>query len=250
MKKLIRIGALLLMVSLVITGCSAPEPAEVEPDPTEVVTASPTFFIPTPEPTFTPRPMDGVVEEPEPDATLIMIEPIDKPTRPPIVFEYEEYVSNKLGVKFSAPTYWQWPQEDDSTISLTFQEPATDIRSGEAIPANVFITVSTLPTTQTTKDSSDALDQWIADMRAEHPSLETSSKAENSMMSEKGTYVTYWIRVQKPNAEEGDTLKMRGRCLIVPKDKRLYMISYLCPADFNTEYEKVFKKIRDTIVEL
>ena len=147
-------------------------------------------------------------------------------------------------------TGWQWPQEDAGTTSLTFQEPMTDIRSGEAIPANVVITVSTLPTTQTTQDASSALDQWITDQRAEYPSLETSSKAENSMMGEKGSYVTYWIQMQKPNAEEGDTLRMRGRCLIVPRDKRLYMISYLCPAEFNTEYEKVFKKIRDTIEEL
>ena len=42
----------------------------------------------------------------------------------------------------------------------------------------------------------------------------------------------------------------RGRILIVPVNKKLYQVRYICPAEYNSDYEKVFKEIRSTIEEL
>ena len=45
-------------------------------------------------------------------------------------------------------------------------------------------------------------------------------------------------------------LMTRGRILIVPVNKKLYQVRYICPAEYNSDYEKVFKEIRSTIEEL
>lgn len=249
MKKILLLGTMLLLAALVLSGCKAPEPVtEEQPTATPVVTEAPTPNIPTVEPTITPRPMEGEVERPPADATPILIDPIDKPTRPPVVLgNYRLYESPGLNISFEVPEYWAGP-EGEGTNTLTFSEPLNDIRSGRPVPSSVVISVSSLANVQTENDAKAALDAWLTDYRAEFQSLDTSSKAPNNMMGETGSYVTYWVDMPVEGSDQPE--KMRGRCLIVPKDKRLYMVRYLCPVDYNSDYEAVFKKIRSTIKEL
>lgn len=250
MKKVWLLSAMLLLIVLVVSGCKAPEPIEEEPQPTEMVTNSPppepTW---TPEPTITPRPLLGEVERADASATPILIDPIDKPTRPPVIFDpYVEYISNNLNIKFEVPQYWQVTGDEPGSGTLVFSEPAHDIRSGQGAAASVVVAVSNLSAAQTENDASAAIDQIMNELRNEYETLETSSKADNSMLGQKGKYVTYWI--DQPIEGQEKPLRMRGRCLVVPVNNKLYMLRYLCPAEYNSDYIEVFYKIRSTIAEL
>ncbi|MDL2318850.1 hypothetical protein LJC74_07255 [Eubacteriales bacterium OttesenSCG-928-A19] len=243
MKKVLLLGAILVLMALVLSGCKAPEP---EPTPSPEPTEAPTPFVPTPEPTVTPRPLDVEVEQPGPEETLIVLDPVDKPTRPPIVFEpYRTFSSAYLNISFEVPTYLGEPEGDEANShTLVFKEPLSDIRSGTKIPAELSISVNQLSTEQTQRDAENALDQWLNDQRALFEGFETSSKAENSMLGEKGYYVTFWVDMPVPDGGE-ETESMRGRCLMVPKGTRLYMVYFLCPKEFNSQYETgLFKKVR------
>lgn len=249
MKKVFALCAVLVLLALVLSGCGAPEPTEEETPtqaPTEAPTEAPTPFVPTMEPTVTPRPMDGDVETPEPGTLAMKIDPIDKP---PINFEpYVPYTSANLNLTFNIPSYWEVTGDEANSTTIVCSEPLADIRSGETIPASVVIAVNTLPMTQTVEEADLAIDQVMNTLREQYPSLETSSKDNNAMLGETGRYVTYWIEM--PTGEGEETLRMRGRCLVVPKDRKLFMVRYICPADLNTQYVNVFYEIRGSLKEL
>ncbi len=231
---------------LLLTGCmqQAPEP---EAEPTEIPTQEPTAtpFLPTPLPTITPRPVLGSVETPAPGTTAVVIDPMDKPTREPLVFEFAEYVSQDLGISFEIPRTWTASTVEGNSNAIIFTEPASEAQDG--YPSTVTISVTTFSTAQRLSDAESELDSIIAQLRATYGSMEVSSKADNSMMGEKGRYITYWIYV---DTGEDEPLRTRGRILVVPKDRKLYQVRYLCPAEFNSDYETVFKRIRSTITEL
>lgn len=251
MKKVLLLSAMLLIAVLLLSGCAAPEPVDDTPSVDELPSATPEVIItPSPEPSITPRPMTGDVREPEAGATLIEIDPADRPTRPPLVFEpYSDYENSTLGVKFQVPGYWEMRQEPSTADpTVVFMEPDNRILSGHTEAASITVSMAELPTAQTLKEAQSYLDAWLSNFRVEYPSLQTSSQDTNVIMGETGSYVTYWIDM--PVEGEEEPLRMRGRCLVVPKDKRLYMIRYLCPADYNSDYLKVFYNIRATMEEI
>lgn len=248
MKKALLLCILLALGLFFLTACGAPAPTE---EPTEAPTEAPVITqapVITAEPTISPRPMEGTVEWPEANATLLTIDPIDKPTRPPIVFEpYRTYVSTNLGVSFDIPEYFGEPTgEVPNTNMIVFMEPDTDIRSGTGYKTSVTIGVAQMSNEQTEKDAQTYLDVVLDSLRTEYPNMQTSSQASNSMMKQKGSYVTYWIDMPIDGDEE-NVFRMRGRCLVVPNGTNLYMVRFLCPSEFNGEYEEsVFKVIRST----
>lgn len=254
MKKLIKVVALLLAVLLAASGCAVMQKVGIgvkEPEPTEEATVAPTpaptpTVAPyTPEPTVTPRTLAVDVEMPEGGATPLLIDPIDKPTRPPLNFNFVEYVSQQLGISFEIPATWIASSIEGNSNALVFTEPDSEAHDGFA--SSVTIVVNTYSSGQTLSDAQTELDSVISQIRASYPQLETSSKAENQMLSEKGTYVTYWIDMP---LSETASVRTRGRVLVVPKNKKLYQIRYICPAEYNSDYENVFKKIRSSIAEL
>lgn len=251
-KKLLLLGALLLTAALVLGGCAAPEPAE-EPTPSPTPTEAPTPFVPTPEPTITARPVEGAVETPEPDKTAMLIDPIDKPTHPPIVFEPYDVYTSVLGYKVDVPSYFLKPPNDPQDELLrVFEEPQNDIRSGEVVPAYLSVQVHNGSTAQTEDDAKAELTRQLEEFKELYPSLRHTDQAYNAMLDEKGTYVTYWYdEVKDPNGDPEDTLNMRGRWLVVPKGNRLYVVRYACPSELNGMYENgLYKQVRATFEEV
>ena len=254
MKRLVKIISLLLVVLLAASGCALLEkvgigsgsgPTEA-PSPSSEPTAPPTEPPYTPEPTITPRTLAAEVEMPEDGATPLLIDPIDKPTRPPLVFNFVEYVSQQLGISFEIPSTWVASTVEDNSNAIVFTEPDSEAHEGFA--SSITIVVNTYSNNQTLADAESELDSIISQIRSTYPQLEVSSKASNQMLGETGTYVTYWINM--PMGEGEPELRTRGRILVVPINKKLYQIRYICPADYNSDYEEVFKKIRSTITEL
>ena len=111
------------------------------------------------------------------------------------------------------------------------------------------IVVNTYSGTQSLEDATAELDSVISQIRSSYPQPGRFLQGLTTKCSAKqGTYVTYWISMEL--AEGQEPLKTRGRILIVPKNRKLYQIRYICPAEYNSDYENVFKKIRSTMTEL
>ncbi|HML46440.1 MAG TPA: hypothetical protein PKE04_06795, partial [Clostridia bacterium] len=65
----------------------------------------------------------------------------------------------------------------------------------------------------------------------------------NPMLEEKGFYVN----VRIPQA---DGTALRGRIFVVAKNRVLYQVRYICPANYNSEYSNIYREVRNTIKEL
>lgn len=253
MKNATKIIAMLLLIVLAASGCKAPEPVQEEPSETPEPTEAPTPFQPTQVPTATPRQVDGEVERPGPEETPLLIDPVDKPTIPPIVFEpYVTYTSPTMNVSFEIPSYFQLDEANSTENTLVFMEPMNEIRSHEKVRASLTIAISTHATEQTEREADLALDSFIDTLRSSEflQNVEVSSKADNSMLDVKGRYITFWVD-QEAEDGSGEMVKMRGRCLMLPKGTRMYQVRFMCPRFYNTQYEDgVYKKIRATFTEL
>ena len=249
MKRFAKVLALLLAILLTASGCAVfqggAEPTEA-PTETPAPTPAPTEKPYTPEPTITPRTLAADVEMPEGGATPLLIHPIDEPTRPPLVFNYVEYTSQQLGISFNIPASWVASQIEGNSNALVFTEPDNEAHDGFA--SSVTLVVNTYSSAQNEDDAKAELDSVIAQIKESYPQMTVSDKARNRMLGENGVYVTY--RIKMPMGEGEQELMTRGRILIVPVNKKLYQVRYICPAEYNSDYEKVFKEIRSTIEEL
>ncbi|MDR0896833.1 MAG: hypothetical protein LBN04_03150 [Oscillospiraceae bacterium] len=243
MKKISLSMAMLLALTLLLTACQAPEAADIAPTNPPAPTAAPTYALPTVEPTIAPRQMEGEIEEPTPGATPFMIYPVDMP---PLTFTYVNVEEQALGVSFDVPDDWGRSEENGDVY---YTENENNIQSRTAFGSSLMIGMESRTSEQTKASATTYLQDQIAALRERFPDLETSSTAENNMLENKGVYVTYWLGVPyEDNPEE--TFRMRGRLLVVPVGTKLYTLSYMCPADYNTDYESVFKKARGSMKAL
>lgn len=251
MKKMRRLLplALAFLVFLLLTACKAPEeqePAgqETEPVATAVPTPKATEKGWEPDPTITPRPMSEAVITPAPGEAIPKIHPID---RPPLNFEPYTYVEPEgLGVGFEIPASWELSMDEELPGTAIYNE--VDALSGELVRSMIVVTVSNYGSAQTIDDARAKIDEDIQLLRSAYDGVEVSSKAEQRMLKQNGVYVTYWFTM-KPDGQE-TSLKMRGRLHVVPVDKKLIIVRYACPADYNTDYVEVYKKLRETLVLL
>ncbi|MDR0928995.1 MAG: hypothetical protein LBM74_04695 [Oscillospiraceae bacterium] len=244
MKKLSLMMAMPLVLTLLLTACQAPVPTDVPPTDPPAPTSAPTYVMPTMEPTIAPREMEGEIEEPSPNATPLMIYPADMP---PLTFTYIEVEEPGLGVSFDVPQ--DWVRESPESNAVIYLENPNNIQSRTQFQSSLTITMTSRTNEQTMETAKSYLDDKIAELREQFPDLEVSPTAENPMMNSKGVYVTYWLGQPYPDNPE-QTFRMRGRLLIVPVGTKLYQLRYMCPADFNTGYEMVFRNARSTMKEL
>lgn len=248
MKKFMHIIVLLLCVALLVTGCKAPEP-EPETDELEAATPAPTAAPTTkgwePDPTITPFVFEGELVTPEPGHFAPLIHPMD---RPKLVFEpykYDEFPT--VGVGFEFPENWVRTNDSAAANTITFYEPYDDIQSNEPTPASIDVAISTLGSAPSKAQVEQAITDELNSLKGQFSGLEYSSFADQKMKEfpDMGRYVTYWIEV--PIDGQVETVRMRGRIHVVPVDKKLVMIRYACPADYNSDYEEVYMRVRDTI---
>ena len=207
----------LMLAAALLGGCAAQKQPAEPTEPPETATPVPTEVPWTPE-----------------------------PTRPPLTFNFVQYVSQQLGIQFNVPASWTASSIEGSSNALVFTEPDSEAHDGFA--SSLTIVVNTYSSLQTLSDASAELDSVISQIRSSYPQLEVSSKAENRMLGETGSYVTYWIDM--PVDENGGTLRTRGRILVVPRNRKLYQLRYICPASYNADYENVYREFRTTVEEL
>lgn len=245
MKKNWLILLMLCIVALALTACSSPE-QQVGDEPTATPAPTETGWVP--DPTITPRPMDGA-KWPSEDATLLLIDPVDKPTPAPIATgDYRSVESDAVGLSFKIPNYWeevQFPGEP----KVEFREPDDRTRSGLGVSSFILITVETHSTAQTKENAGSRLDEALNALRAEYPSLEFSSKSDQRIMASDGYYAT--VRFDKAVEGTDETIKMRGRYVAIPKDKKVYLFLFAQPAEYNDYYDTaIYKEFRSSVSEL
>ncbi|MEG0767290.1 MAG: hypothetical protein RR482_06195 [Clostridia bacterium] len=240
-KRTLTLG-LVLLVILSLTACQAPKEQNSTPDPTPTspvqlsITPPP---MPTAEPMITPRPVALTVETVAPEATVILIDPIDKPTRAPLVFAYELFEAQSLGVAFQVPMGWISSKPNDST--LVFTEPEDQAHDGYA--TKITVQVLNMKENQTQETASAELDNVLDLLKSEYANMTNSDKGSNAMLAEKGPYVNIRIQLDDINA-------LRGRVTIVPKGKKLYQVRYICPANYNSDYGNIYREIRSSMSEI
>lgn len=246
MKKIMHITALLLLVLLVLTGCKPSEPTvEDEPTATPTQTPAPTKADPTLEPTVTPRVFASTIEEPSGSATPMLLYPVDLPE---LKFTYEEVTSQKINAKFKIPVGWVdvAPAEDVNTV--IYQEPSINSITHIPILSTIMISVIPKQSVQTAKMAEEELTQQIERLKQEYPSLRYTGASGSRLAGEMGTYVSYWVEYEY--GESGKTESMRGRLHVTPINRRLYVIQTMHPADFNLEYDQIYKDLRASFTEV
>ena len=242
MKHVWRWALLLLAVLLLVTACSAPDLPDEEEETTPAPTAAPTERGWVPDPTVTPMDL-GEYVTPPPGQHAPLIHAAD---RSPLTFEPYTYDEpGTLGVGFDRPAAWERVPVGES--SVTYYEPDNNIQSREPIAASIDVSVSLTTAAATMKDADDKIEEVLKEMANQYDNLQFSSRAQQRMrnLREMGTYVTFWIDV-KPDGQE-IPVTMRGRIHVVPVDRKLVLVRYICPADYNADYEETYRRVRDTI---
>ncbi len=252
MKKVLLPVLLMLAVVLLLTACKAPELAAEEPTATLTVEPTPLYVPWTPDPTVTPRPM-GDVETPAPGATPLLIDPMDKPTRPPLGLDksegYEEVVADLLDIKFKVPNYYIKDTVSSSDNVIVYREPDNDIRSGQKYPATLTITRMKMSSAQTESDAERHLETAVNQLREAYEGMEVSALGTGqSILGEKGVY--YTLKYDQPIGGSEETERMRARFAAVAKGTNIYLIHNTCPIMYNSDYDEVYKKVRASLEEL
>jgi len=242
MKHVRRWALLLLAVLLFLSGCSAPEPIEEEEAATPTPTAAPTAKGWVPDPTVTPMDL-GEYVTPQPGHRAPLIHAVDRVQLSFEPYTYDEPVG--LGVGFERPATWDRQLVGQS--SVTYYEPDNNIQSKEPVASSIDISVSLTSGNATIQDADAKIEEVLREMGNQYDNLQFSSRAQQRMknLREMGVYVTFWIDAT-PDGQEMP-ITMRGRIHVVPVDKKLVLVRYVCPADYNTDYEAIYRKVRDTI---
>lgn len=245
MKKTMRVAALLLLVLLMLTGCKPNEVVEEEPTSTPIPTATPVRTNPTLEPLVTAQILEGTIEEPVGSATPMLIHPIDLPA---ITFTYEEVSLQKINITCSVPTGWVDISTNEDQNQVIYQEPLTTRQGGSQVQSTLLIAVQQKQSAQTLRNAEEELNNQIEQLKREFPSLRVTSASDARLLNQTGRYISYWV--EHPYGEDGQTQSMRGRLHVTPVNRKLYVIRTMHPADFNVEYDEIYKAVRPSIKEL
>ncbi|GHV28446.1 hypothetical protein FACS18948_7260 [Clostridia bacterium] len=238
----IKIIALALAILLTLSGCSvfgdkADTPEDVAVD-APVVTLAPTPS-PTPthklEPTVTPRPIDMPIETPQPGATALAIDPIDKPHR---TFKYEPYESQSLGINFNIPQGWTELKQDESGETIAFLEPEADALDG--FPAILWVSVLHQSANLVREDAKDRIDIAVESLKEEFPGISISNVGDNNkMLNETGYYYNYRIA-------NVSGYPVRGRIFTIAINRMMIQIELRCPGNYNNDYMDIFREVRNS----
>ena len=249
MKRTMRIAALLLLILFALTGCQQKEPVVEEEDPTPPPTPVATHprFDPTLEPTITPRTFEGTIEEPTAGATPLLIYPVDLPE---MQFTFEEVIAPQINVAFELPVGWANVSPEGEQNRVTYQEPMTTMQMGVHVQSTVQIALQQKGTVQTLKNAEDELNLQIDQLKGEFPGAIVTGMANSRLLGEMGRYVTYRVEFPYDANDPNKTQGMRGRLHVTPVGRKLYIIRTMHPADFNGDYDKVYKQVREKFREL
>ena len=174
-------------------------------------------------------------------ATPLPLDPIDMPTptpRPALTFNYREFESSKLGLKFEGPA--DWIEDTSVEDAFTLTEPEGQQKDGYT----AFMTLRKTPVSKDYNKSDmgkyvkDAMDTLGATNYVE---WRPSNTAERTLIGHDGVYADY-----QGTLVSG--VRVRGRVHVTCIDKTLYILHMSHPAGYNSDYLKNHAKLRETLV--
>ncbi len=172
-------------------------------------------------------------------ATPIPLDPVDKPTatpRPELTFNYSEYTSSSMGLKFEIP--YDWTVDDSVSGTLVFTDPNTL----DNVNATMTVIVTAVASTYKADDIK-------ADLKAELSALgqynytewSTTTAEKRTLVGGDGYYANY-----RGVLYDGTIVRGRVHMAIINGNRRIEVIMN-CPGWFNSSYTNVFTHFRNTV---
>ena len=172
-------------------------------------------------------------------ATPIPLDPVDKPTaspRPELTFNYKEYASAALGLKFEIP--YDWTVDDSVSGTLVFTDPNTL----DNVNATMTIIVSTVASTYKAENIKEDLKAELSALgQYNYTSWSSTSLEKRTLLSGDGYYANY-----RGVLYDGTLVRGRVHMAIINGNRRIEVIMN-CPGWFNSSYTNVFTHFRNTL---
>lgn len=177
-------------------------------------------------------------------ATPIPLDPIDMPTATPrqaLTFTFASYSASKLGLTFECVAGYTVDESQPDTYILT--EPPEQQKDN--FSTQFVLQVSKVVSNYSNNNVKQDVRTYVTDLgKVNYKDWRLYDTAERTLMGKTGYYVNY-------RGVMHDGTVVRGRVHMALLDNsRLLMLHFACPANFNSDYTKVYSHIRDTIKSL
>ena len=201
---------------------------------------------------FTPMPaakelnVDFSQLTPDPEATPVAVDPIDKPTPTPAPtpnYVYDTYVNESMGISFSIPYTWLLNPNTNLDTTVQFVEPQSEMMDKGGYQTRLTIEKLNMGLQQTASDARERLEYVLEELEQSFTVFNANSIAAQSVGEANGYYCYY-------KAEYNDGTKnylMNGRIIVVAHEKALYQIRLTTPRSWYSYYEYVYRKVRSTL---
>ncbi len=174
-------------------------------------------------------------------ATPIPLDPIDMPTPTPrqaLTFTFASYTAGKLGLTFESVAGYAVDESQPDTYILN--EPPEQQKDN--FSTQFVLQVSNVVSNYSNNNVKQDVRTYVTDLgKVNYKDWRLYDTAERTLMGKTGYYVNY-------RGVMHDGTVVRGRVHMALLDNnRLLMLHFVCPANFNSDYTKVYSHIRDTI---
>lgn len=174
-------------------------------------------------------------------ATPIPLNPIDMPTPTPrqaLTFTFASYTAGNLGLTFESVAGYTVDESQPDTYILS--EPPEQQKDN--VSAQFVLQSSSVAGNYTANNVKQDVRSYVTDLgKVNYKDWRLYDTAERTLMGKNGYYVNY------RGVMHDDTV-VRGRVHMALLDNnRLLMLHFVCPANFNSDYTKVYSHIRDTL---
>ena len=177
-------------------------------------------------------------------ATPIPLDPIDMPTPTPrqaMTFTYASYTASKLGLTFECVAGYQVDESQPDTFILT--EPPEQQKDNHT--TQFILQLSNVQKNYTANNMKQDVRNYTTDLgKVNYKDWRLYDTAERTLMGKNGYYVNY-----RGVMHDGTVVRGRVHMALLDNDK-LLMLHFTCPANYNSDYTKVYSHIRDTLKTL
>ena len=174
-------------------------------------------------------------------ATPIPLDPIDMPTPTPrqaLTFTYAGYTAGKLGLTFECVAGYSVDESQGDTYILS--EPPEQQKDNVSV--QFVLQTSSVNSSYKLANVKQDVRSYVTDLgKVNYKDWRLYDTAERTLMGKNGYYVNY-----RGVMHDGTVVRGRVHMALIDNN-RLLMLHFVCPANFNSDYTKVYTHIRDTL---
>jgi len=169
-------------------------------------------------------------------STPIPLDPVDMPTPTPppeLEFEYETYDA-AIGYSFEAPVGWIVDQDDKDAFVI--RDPETR----DNVNGTISLSRTSVSATYRANDLKSELTNRLNDIQRHYVGWQIWNADERKLLGGDGIYNIY-----RGTAYDGTLV--RGLVHLALVDRYMVCLQFSAPGQYNTSYQRVYNKIRQTI---